>query len=73
MTLIRKTPVLPRSALQLLRDEDRDYGYVVERGKKFIGVVSIESLKKALSANQTLDDALLEAPPPCRPTRRSAI
>lgn len=25
-------------------------------------MVSIESLKKALSANQTLDDALLEAP-----------
>ncbi len=23
----------PRSALQLLRDEDRDYGYVVERGR----------------------------------------
>lgn len=63
VTLIRKTPGFrPRSALQLLRDEDRDYGYVVERGKKFIGVVSIESLKKALSANQTLDDALLEAP-----------
>ncbi|VTR24259.1 Glycine betaine/L-proline transport ATP-binding protein ProV [Serratia fonticola] len=50
VTLIRKTPGFgPRSALQILRDEDRDYGYVLERGQKFIGVVSIDSLKQALA------------------------
>jgi len=59
VTLMRKTPIFgSRSALQLLPDEDRDYGYVVERGNKFIGVASIDSIKKAL------DDALLEAPTP---------
>ncbi|HEJ9059194.1 TPA: glycine betaine/L-proline ABC transporter ATP-binding protein ProV [Serratia fonticola] len=64
VTLIRKTPGFgPRSALQILRDEDRDYGYVLER-EKFIGVVSIDSLKQALAAKQTLDDALLDAPLP---------
>ncbi|VTN11105.1 Glycine betaine/L-proline transport ATP-binding protein ProV [Raoultella terrigena] len=31
--LIRKTPGFgPRSALKLLQDEDREYGYVIERG-----------------------------------------
>ena len=62
-TLIRKTPGFgPRAALKLLEDEDREYGYVLERGQKFIGVVSIESLKTALNANQSLESALLESP-----------
>ena len=65
VTLIRKTPGFgPRSALKLLQDEDRDYGYVLERGQKFIGVVSIDSLKKALAENQSLDSALLTDPAP---------
>ncbi|WP_033853739.1 glycine betaine/L-proline ABC transporter ATP-binding protein ProV, partial [Yersinia wautersii] len=35
-SLIRKTPGFgPRSALKLLQDENRDYGYVLERGQKF--------------------------------------
>lgn len=64
-TLIRKTPGFgPRAALKLLEDEDREYGYVLERGQKFIGVVSIDSLKVALKANQSLDSALLELPAP---------
>ncbi|AEX50705.1 glycine betaine/L-proline ABC transporter ATP-binding protein ProV [Rahnella aquatilis] len=61
--LIRKTPGFgPRAALKLLEDEDREYGYVLERGQKFIGVVSIESLKTALKTNQPLESALLESP-----------
>ncbi|HDM8084328.1 glycine betaine/L-proline ABC transporter ATP-binding protein ProV [Yersinia enterocolitica] len=65
VSLIRKTPGFgPRSALKLLQDEDRDYGYVLERGQKFIGVVSIDSLKKALAENQSLDSALLADPAP---------
>jgi glycine betaine/proline transport system ATP-binding protein len=64
-TLIRRTPGFgPRAALKLLEDEDREYGYVLERGQKFIGVVSIDSLKVALKANQSLDAALLDLPAP---------
>ncbi len=64
-TLIRKTPGFgPRAALKLLEDEDREYGYVLERGQKFIGVVSIDSLKVALKANLPLESALLELPAP---------
>ncbi|CPR17506.1 glycine betaine/L-proline ABC transporter ATP-binding protein ProV [Brenneria goodwinii] len=65
VTLIRKTPAVgPRSALKILQDEDRDYGYVLERGQKFIGVVSIDSLKQALKEQQPLEHALLSDPAP---------
>ena len=61
--LIRKTPGFgPRSALKLLQDEDREYGYVIERGNKFVGAVSIDSLKAALTQQQGLDAALIDAP-----------
>ncbi|EMV5696974.1 glycine betaine/L-proline ABC transporter ATP-binding protein ProV [Escherichia coli] len=61
--LIRKTPGFgPRSALKLLQDEDREYGYVIERGNKFVGAVSIDSLKTALTQQQGLDAALIDAP-----------
>lgn len=63
MGLIRKTPGFgPRSALKLLQDEDREYGYVIERGNKFVGVVSIDSLKEALSQAQGIEAALIDAP-----------
>jgi len=51
----------PRSAIKLLQDEDREYGYVLEK-QKFIGVVSTDSLKAALAAGEGLDNALLDAP-----------
>lgn len=61
--LIHKTPGFgPRSAIKLLQDEDREYGYVLERGQKFVGIVSTDSLKAALAAGAGLDDALLDSP-----------
>lgn len=61
--LLRKTPGFgPRSALTLLQDEDRDYGYVIERGNRFIGIVSIDSLKTALANGQGLEQALMTQP-----------
>ncbi|VDZ90297.1 glycine betaine transporter ATP-binding subunit [Lelliottia amnigena] len=61
--IIRRTPGFgPRSALKLLQDEDREYGYVIERGNKYVGIVSIDSLKSALSENLGIDAALIDAP-----------
>ena len=61
--IIRRTPGLgPRSALKLLQDADRDYGYVIERGNQFVGTVSIDSLKAALAAGQDISAALLSEP-----------
>lgn len=49
--LVRKTPGFgPRSTLKLLRDGDRGYGYVIERENRFVGIVSVDSLKTVLSA-----------------------
>lgn len=63
--LLRKTAGFgPRSALKLLQDEDREYGYVIARDRQFLGVVSIDSLKAALAAGQELDAAFLAAPQP---------
>ena len=60
--LIRKSPGFgPRSAIKLLQDEDREFGYVLEK-QKFLGVVSIDSLKAALAAGENLDGALLASP-----------
>ena len=35
----------PRSALKVLNDDDREYGYLIERGQKFAGIVSVASLE----------------------------
>ncbi|HBQ78577.1 MAG TPA: proline/glycine betaine ABC transporter ATP-binding protein ProV, partial [Erwinia persicina] len=60
--LIRKAPGFgPRSAIKLLQDNDREYGYVLEK-QRFVGTVSIDSLKAALAAGEGLDHALLESP-----------
>lgn len=63
--LLRKTAGFgPRSALKLLQDADRDFGYVIERGQKFLGIVSSDSLKAALAEGKGLEDALLAGPEP---------
>ncbi len=61
--LIRKTPGFgPRSALKLLQDEDREYGYVIERGNRFVGIVSIDSLKQPSAPGRGIEAALIDAP-----------
>ena len=49
-----------RSALQRLKKYDRNYGYVIDRGGHFCGVVSVDSLKAQLDAETpTLTEAYL--------------
>tara|TARA_R110001583_G_scaffold90144_3_gene231804 strand:- start:32881 stop:34089 length:1209 start_codon:yes stop_codon:yes gene_type:complete len=50
-----------RSALERLRTHDREFGYVVSHDQRLMGVVSIDSLKKAAreSENPKLRDAFL--------------
>ena len=54
----------PLAALKQLKDQDREYGYVIDRSRHFVGVVSIDSLKQAAAQKQSLDAALLEKPEP---------
>ncbi|HGJ5883154.1 glycine betaine/L-proline ABC transporter ATP-binding protein ProV [Arsenophonus sp.] len=52
----------PRSALKILNYEDRDYGYLIERGQKFVGIVSINSLEQALFDKKNIEQAILTSP-----------
>lgn len=48
VTVIEHGGIGVRAALERLRQHDRDYGYVIDRGQRFEGVVSVDSLKREL-------------------------
>lgn len=50
----------PAAAIQLLLDNDRDYGVVVDRANRFSGIVSTDSLRIAKKNQDPLSSALLE-------------
>ncbi|MFV0448949.1 MAG: glycine betaine/L-proline ABC transporter ATP-binding protein ProV [Vibrio sp.] len=50
----------PAAALQLLLDNDREFGIVVDRSNKYSGIVSINSLNEAKKAQRSLSSALLD-------------
>ncbi|MFW5920285.1 MAG: glycine betaine/L-proline ABC transporter ATP-binding protein ProV, partial [Polyangiales bacterium] len=53
-----------RVALQVLRRHERDYGYARDAEGRLLGVISIDSLLKALRAGSaSLEDAFIEAEP----------
>ncbi|MBD2795443.1 glycine betaine/L-proline ABC transporter ATP-binding protein ProV [Xenorhabdus sp. 18] len=52
----------PRTALKVLDNEDRNYGYLIEKGQKFVGVVSVNSLQQALAEEKSIKHAILEKP-----------
>lgn len=60
VTIIRHPGDGPRVALQRLINYDRDYGYVLDKDRRFIGVVSAEKLKGLISSNKD-DISLKEA------------
>jgi len=41
-----------RSALQRLKEYDRDYGYVIDKGQHLYGVVSVDSLTEQLATDK---------------------
>ncbi|MCG7498093.1 glycine betaine/L-proline ABC transporter ATP-binding protein ProV [Vibrio sp. Of7-15] len=50
----------PASALQILMDNDREYGIVLEKSSHYSGIVSVDSLRKADRENRSLTSAKLE-------------
>lgn len=60
-TLIKKTSDSGVSAgLQLLKQNDREFGYVIEPDNRFVGTVSVESLNAAQKAGKRIEDAILD-------------
>ncbi|WP_339022949.1 glycine betaine/L-proline ABC transporter ATP-binding protein ProV [Aeromonas salmonicida] len=60
MPLIKKhTTDGPANALRQLKDQEREFGYVVDRSRRFLGVVSVESLGQAVKNKGSLEQALL--------------
>jgi len=62
VTVVRHTGEGPRAALQRLISHDRDYGYVLDAQRRFLGVVSTESLKDLIEESpetKQLDAAFL--------------
>jgi len=55
-TLIKKDGFGVKSAWQYMDDYDSDYGYYLEKSGKYIGVVTMDSLKNS----QTIEDAIVE-------------
>lgn len=49
----------PATALQLLLDNDREFGIVVDRANRYTGIVSLDSLKTAKQEQRPLSSALL--------------
>ncbi len=58
-TVIDREGFGPTAAIELLRHNERDYGYVVSPRGEFYGVVSLESLLKAEKSGGKLSDAFL--------------
>ncbi|MCS3454920.1 glycine betaine/L-proline ABC transporter ATP-binding protein ProV [Aeromonas rivuli] len=50
----------PANALRQLKEQEREFGYVIDRSRHFVGVVSLDSLACAVASKGSLDQALLE-------------
>jgi glycine betaine/proline transport system ATP-binding protein len=61
VTIIKHPGDGPRSSLQRLTTQDRDYGYVVDKDNKFEGVVSVEGLQELVDAeDKNISNAFLD-------------
>lgn len=49
----------PRSAMQILLEQDRDYGIVIDKSNRYSGVVSLDSLRLAHKEQRSLSSAQL--------------
>ncbi|KZY81522.1 glycine betaine/L-proline ABC transporter ATP-binding protein, partial [Oleiphilus sp. HI0071] len=52
-----------RSGLKQLQDNDREYGYVVDKAGSFMGAVSADSLNSVIKEEKTLEQAYLDIQP----------
>jgi glycine betaine/proline transport system ATP-binding protein len=51
----------PRSAIELILEQDREYGYVLDKQQRFQGIVSVDSLKSLLDNPSSEEEDLSQA------------
>ena len=71
VTLIDKPEQGPRAAIRTLETHDREYGYVLGRNRRFLGVASLATLDEARKADRPLEKALLPDCPTISPENAS--
>ncbi|SDW31574.1 glycine betaine/L-proline ABC transporter ATP-binding protein ProV [Marinobacter mobilis] len=64
VTVIEREGAGVPSALERLRQHERDYGYVVDRNQRYQGTISIESLMAAKQSEASLAGAFVESVEP---------
>jgi len=62
VTMIQKDGQGTLQALQILREHDREFAYIVDRRKRFLGIVSVDSLR-AKPKRDSIDVAYLKEIP----------
>lgn len=62
-TIINKDSTGIKSALQYISDFDEDYAYFVEKNGKYIGILTLESLKEQKKLDGTIHDAIIDEKP----------
>ena len=60
ITVIERQGVGVRTALKRLHDHDREYGYVVGKDLRYLGVVTLDSLKAQRNQDGPLNDAVIQ-------------
>lgn len=59
-TIINKESTGIKSALQYISDFDEDYGYFLEKSGKYIGLLTVDSLKEQKELGGTIHDAIID-------------
>jgi glycine betaine/proline transport system ATP-binding protein len=59
-TIINKEGIGVQSALQYIADYDEDYAYFIEKNGTYIGIISLESLKKQKLLNANIHNAIIK-------------
>lgn len=62
-TIINKESTGVKSALQYISDFDEDYAYFIEKGGKYLGILTLESLKEQKKRDGTIFDAIIDEKP----------
>jgi len=62
-TIVNKESTGIKSALQYIADFDEDYGYFIEKSGKYIGLLTLESLKEQKKLGGTIHDAIIDEKP----------